>query len=358
MTSARTGEEREEEMIFRKLQTFMDLLADLRRESLYLPVSRLIGRIFDRTGYDKYAAAMPAGKTRQANLAMLVQKAEDYEKTSYQGLFDFIRYIEKLKKYNTDFGEASRSGEHDDAVRIMSIHKSKGLEFPVVFLAGCGKKFNRQDARGRILIDEELGIAADFLDPVKKVKAPTLKKNALARRSNLENMGEELRILYVAMTRAKERLTMTCTRQRMLFGRTSVSEPSRFLEEVPSENADWVGRQAQGASGFGDTSFDEGSSYSTRGYGSYGQGAARYDSVMQRRPKSQASQKLAAQKPAASAPLLQLSSGDQIHHKTFGDGLVISVTPMGGDALLEVAFDTVGTKKLMLKTAGVHITKL
>ena len=94
------------------------------------------------------------------------------------------------------------------------------------------------------------------------------------------------------------------------------------------------------------------------GYGSYGQGAARYDSVMQRRPKSQASQKLAAQKPAASAPLLQLSSGDQIHHKTFGDGLVISVTPMGGDALLEVAFDTVGTKKLMLKTAGVHITKL
>ena len=151
---------------------------------------------------------------------------------------------------------------------------------------------------------------------------------------------------------------MTCTRQRMLFGRTSVSEPSRFLEEVPSENADWVGRQAQGTSGFGDTSFDEGSSYSTRGYGSYGQGAARYDSVMQRRPKSQASQKLAAQKPAASAPLLQLASGDQIHHKTFGDGLVISVTPMGGDALLEVAFDTVGTKKLMLKTAGVHITKL
>ena len=209
MASARTVEESEEEMIFRKLQTFMDLLAEFRRESLYLPVSRLIGRIFDRTGYDKYAAAMPAGKTRQANLAMLVQKAEDYEKTSYQGLFDFIRYIEKLKKYNTDFGEASRSGEHDDAVRIMSIHKSKGLEFPVVFLAGCGKKFNRQDARGRILIDEELGIAADFLDPVKKVKAPTLKKNVLARRSNLENMGEELRILYVAMTRAKEKLIIT-----------------------------------------------------------------------------------------------------------------------------------------------------
>lgn len=203
------GESEEDAVIYRKLAAFRNLLTTLRKESMYLPVSRLIYRIFDLTGYDKYAAAMPAGKTRQANLAMLVQKAEDYEKTSYQGLFDFIRYIEKLKKYNTDFGEASRSGEHDDAVRIMSIHKSKGLEFPVVFLAGCGKKFNRQDARGRILIDEELGIAADFFDPEKKVKAPTLKKNVLARRSNLENMGEELRILYVAMTRAKEKLIIT-----------------------------------------------------------------------------------------------------------------------------------------------------
>ena len=199
----------EETVIYRRLDAFRNLLMTLRKESMYLPVSRLIYRIFDLTGYDKYAAAMPAGKTRQANLAMLVQKAEDYEKTSYQGLVDFIRYIEKLKKYNTDFGEASRSGEHDDAVRIMSIHKSKGLEFPVVFLAGCGKKFNRQDARGRILIDEELGIAADFFDPEKKIKAPTLKKNVLARRSDLENMGEELRILYVAMTRAKEKLIIT-----------------------------------------------------------------------------------------------------------------------------------------------------
>ena len=112
------GESEEDAVIYRKLAAFQNLLTTLREESMYLPVSRLIYRIFDLTGYDKYAAAMPAGKTRQANLAMLVQKAEDYEKTSYQGLFDFIRYIEKLKKYNTDFGEASRSGEHDDAVRI------------------------------------------------------------------------------------------------------------------------------------------------------------------------------------------------------------------------------------------------
>ena len=223
-------ESEEDKIIYRKLAAFRNLLTTLRKESMYLPVSRLIYRIFDLTGYDKYAAAMPAGKTRQANLAMLVQKAEDYEKTSYQGLFDFIRYIEKLKKYNTDFGEASRSGEHDDAVRIMSIHKSKGLEFPVVFLAGCGKKFNRQDARGRILIDEELGIAADFFDPEKKIKAPTLKKNVLARRSNLENMGEELRILYVAMTRAKEKLIITA-------GDKYLDNKLEKWGEIPAEGA-------------------------------------------------------------------------------------------------------------------------
>lgn len=216
------------------------------------------------------------------------------------------------------------SATSDNCVTMMTMHSAKGLEFPSVYVVGV-----------------EEGIF-----PGERV------------RYNDDEVEEERRLCYVAMTRARERLTMTCTRQRMLFGRTSVSEPSRFLEEVPSENADWVGRQAQGASGFGDTSFDEGSSYSTRGYGGYGQGAARYDSVMQRRPRSSAAQKLAAQKPAASAPLLQLASGDQIHHKTFGDGMVVSVVPMGGDALIEVAFDTVGTKKLMLKTAGVHITKL
>lgn len=197
------------DVIFCKLQAFWDLLTELRKEAGYLPVHRLIYRIFEQTGYYDYVSAMPAGKVRQANLNMLVEKAAAYEKTSYQSLFDFIRYIEKLKKYDTDFGEAARVGENDDTVRIMSIHKSKGLEFPVVFLAGAGKGFNRQDARGKILIDETLGVATDFFDPELKVKAPTLKKNVLSRRSNLESMGEELRILYVAMTRAKEKLIIT-----------------------------------------------------------------------------------------------------------------------------------------------------
>ncbi len=195
--------------IYEKLAAFWKLLTELRREAGYLPVHRLIYRIFEWTGYYDYVSAMPAGKVRQANLNMLVEKASAYEKTSYQSLFDFIRYIEKLKKYDTDFGEAARVGENDDTVRIMSIHKSKGLEFPVVFLAGAGKGFNKQDSRGKILIDETLGIATDFLDPELKVKSSTLKKNVLSRRSVLESMGEELRILYVAMTRAKEKLIIT-----------------------------------------------------------------------------------------------------------------------------------------------------
>ena len=150
------------------------------------------------------------GETRKANLDMLAEKAAAYASTSYRGLFHFVRYIEKLKKYDTDFGEASL-GDESNSVRIMSIHKSKGLEFPVVFLAGMGKKFNKQDAYGQLLLDADLGAAADEMDLNLRTKAPTLKKMAIRRRMELESMGEELRVLYVAMTRAKEVLVMTGT---------------------------------------------------------------------------------------------------------------------------------------------------
>ena len=215
------------------------------------------------------------------------------------------------------------SATGDNCVTMMTMHSAKGLEFPCVYVVGM-----------------EEGIF-----PGERV------------RYNDEEVEEERRLCYVAMTRAKERLTLTCTRQRMLFGRTSVSLPSRFLEEVPSDNADWVGRQNESGPsfGFGDTDLE--GAYSAHGYGGRAQGAARYDGAMQR--TSRPAQKIREQRTASpKAPLLQLASGDQIHHKTFGDGMVVSVVPMGGDALIEVAFDTVGTKKLMLKTAGVHTTKL
>lgn len=194
-----------------KVLAFLALLDEMRTKSRYLPIHELLYQIYERTGYYDYVSAMPAGENRRANLDMLVEKAAAYEQTSYKGLFHFIRYIENLKRYQTDYGEAATIGEEDNTVRIMSIHKSKGLEFPVVILAGMGKKFNRQDVYGKVLIDPELGIATDFVDVERRLKTPTLKKQALRRKMELDSLGEELRVLYVAMTRAKERLIMTGT---------------------------------------------------------------------------------------------------------------------------------------------------
>ncbi len=191
-----------------KLNAFAGLLDRLRRQASYLPIHELVCQVYEQTGYYDYVSAMPAGQTRRANLDMLVEKASAFEKTSYKGLFQFIRYITQLKKYETDFGEAS-AGQYENMVRVMSIHKSKGLEFPIVFLAGTGKTFNRQDVRGKLIIDSDLGIATDYLDLELRVKGPTLKKNVLKRKTDLDNLGEELRVLYVAMTRAKEKLILT-----------------------------------------------------------------------------------------------------------------------------------------------------
>lgn len=197
------------EALMQKVRKLEEMLDILRRRAQYLPIHELLYAIYEETGYYRYVSAMPAGAVRAANLDMLAEKAAAYEATSYRGVFHFIRYIEKLKSYDTDFGEASLAGEEDDAVRMMSIHKSKGLEFPIVFLAGMGKKFNKMDIYGKVLIDPEMGIAVDYLDLESRVRFATLKKQVLKRRLEVENLGEELRVLYVAMTRAKEKLIMT-----------------------------------------------------------------------------------------------------------------------------------------------------
>ena len=211
--------------IHRKAAAFASLLGGLRQEAVYLPIHELIHRMYLRTGYYDYVSAMPAGEVRKANLDMLIEKASAYEKTSYRGLFHFIRYIEKLKKYDTDFGEAAGAGQSRQMVRIMSIHKSKGLEFPVVFLAGMGKNFNKQDIRGKLVIDGDLGIGTDYLNVETRVKTSTLKKNVLKRKMDLDNLGEELRVLYVAMTRAKEKLIMTVAGEDLGFVPHSRHDP-------------------------------------------------------------------------------------------------------------------------------------
>lgn len=194
-----------------RLSVFFEQLEKFRLLVPYTPMHEFLWRILDETGYADYAAAMPGGTGRAANLQMLVEKAMSYETTSYRGLFNFIRYIENLQKYHVDFGEASTMSEQEDTVRIMSIHKSKGLEFPIVFVSGMAKNFNQQDSRAKILLHPDLGIGCDFIDPILRVKSPTLLKKTIQRETVNENLGEELRVLYVAFTRAKEKLILTGT---------------------------------------------------------------------------------------------------------------------------------------------------
>ena len=181
----------------------------MRDMAAYTPIHELIRIVIRETGYGDYIMAMPAGQKRRQNLDMLIEKAYAFEATSYRGLFQFLRYIEKLKKYEVDYGEAPSAGENDDTVRIMSIHKSKGLEFPIVFLAGMGRRFNQQDATEKILLHPTLGISGDYVDYKRRTRSVTLTKRIMQKQIRLENLAEELRVLYVAMTRAKEKLIMT-----------------------------------------------------------------------------------------------------------------------------------------------------
>lgn len=196
---------KEKDPIFR----CMEGIDKFRKMLSYISIHELLWKIMDETGYEDYVSAMPGGEVRKANLQVLIQKARDFESTSYKGLFHFIRYIEKLQRYNVDYGEASVEDEQSDSVRIMTIHKSKGLEFPVVFLCGIGKRMNLQDASGAILLHSKLGIGLDAMDSKLHTKSPSLIKKVIQREEYMDTWAEELRILYVALTRAKEKLIIT-----------------------------------------------------------------------------------------------------------------------------------------------------
>lgn len=190
------------------LDTFYQMYQELRSKQ-DLPIHELIQKILQLTGYGNYVAALPGGERRAANLSMLVEKAIDYEKTSYRGLFHFLRYIDKLQKYEVDFGEADTTGENADVVRIMTIHKSKGLEFPVVFVSGLGRRLNQMDANDRLVVHPDLGLGISEISGTPKVKKNSIFRAEIADRIRRENLGEELRVLYVALTRAKEKLILT-----------------------------------------------------------------------------------------------------------------------------------------------------
>ena len=209
-----------------KWQNFQNKLERYRRLSRSLRLHSLLTLIYEETDYYNYVRALPLGEKRQANLDQLLEDAKQFEKGSYSGLFHFIRYIEKVKKQEQDQGEATVFSEKDDLLRIMSIHHSKGLQFKVVFLSQLHKTFNKMDSKAKMLMDAELGLAADYLDLETRIKYPSLHKIAIKEKGERESLGEELRVLYVAMTRAEEKLILTsvCKNEEDLIKKFPVQE--------------------------------------------------------------------------------------------------------------------------------------
>ena len=219
-----------EETLKNKIEILLNKLETWRNQSEYLPLDELIWQIYLDTGYYQYVGLLPNGAMRQANLKTLFEKAKQYETGSFKGLFHFIQFIEKLKKQNGDLASAKLIGENANVIRIMSIHKSKGLEFPVVFLCNTHKKFNLRDLNDVILMHQDLGLGPTLIDTEKKLKYNTVAKKAIGLKVKQETLSEEERILYVALTRAKEKLIIT-GRSRDLT--KSLQEKERNLSIYP-----------------------------------------------------------------------------------------------------------------------------
>ncbi|KUG03978.1 atp-dependent nuclease, subunit a [hydrocarbon metagenome] len=191
-----------------KIKLFLEQLDQWREQSRLMPVDEFIYQLLFETGYYYYAASMPGGRQRQANLDVLVNRARQFQDSSIKGLFNFTRFIENIKSSSGDLDPARVLGENDNVIRIMSIHKSKGLEFPVVIVAGLGKRFNEADTRGNILFHSRLGLGPRLIRTDLRTKTDTIARIAMQNRIKVENLSEEMRILYVAMTRAQSKLIL------------------------------------------------------------------------------------------------------------------------------------------------------
>jgi len=328
----RAGEYSELKSPATKLQKFVQIIERLRQMEGNLELPDFYDAVCELTGYIR--ALQEKGDMESRGRIENVQELRssiigfldsDPENRSLAGFLDTVALYTDLDSAESD----------DNSVSLMTMHSAKGLEFPNVFVVGMEEGMF---PGGRAAGDSE-------------------------------EMEEERRLCYVAMTRAREQLTMTTARQRMLYGRTTNNMPSRFLEEIPGETMDWQSRadnritrsEWDEPAGFGNAASFGGSAFSDYGTprqsGAESRGAsASYSSL--RSSRHSATMAAGFTGSGSAKPKLELNKGDMIRHRTFGQGMVISVRPMGGDALIEVAFDDVGTKKLMLKAAGVHITKL
>lgn len=232
-----------------KASLFIERLSVWREKARHMSTDQLIWYLYHDTGYYDMVGAMPHGRQRQANLRILYDRARQFEKTSYKGLFNFINFTDKLKSSKGDMGSAKILSENDNVVRIMSIHKSKGLEFPIVFLAGCGKRFNLTDIGRDVLMHHELGLGPDIIDPVLRLSRPSVAKIAISEKIRMETLSEEMRILYVAMTRAREKLIITASVNNIekavskwaeiSYGRGNRIDSSNILKGTGY--VDWIG---------------------------------------------------------------------------------------------------------------------
>lgn len=240
-----------DEKLRQKCLELVEKIDEYRQKSVFMPVDLFLQEFIDKE-YGDYVRSMDKGAQRIANLNMLVSKAKDYGKTSFTGLFNFVRYIDLIKKYEIDEGEAGISDEGDNVVRIMTIHKSKGLEFPVCFLAGLEKKRNQMDERAATLWDAKYGIGLNRVNLEKRVKYETIYKSIIRNNLEKENVAEEIRVLYVAMTRAREKLILVGIgdEETFLAGKTNVATCNSYLDMLTCANE---AKKQQGFSALDDT---------------------------------------------------------------------------------------------------------
>ncbi|MEH7375349.1 helicase-exonuclease AddAB subunit AddA [Neobacillus drentensis] len=234
---------------YEKLRRFYDFLAEWREVARQGSLSELIWQLYRDTQFYDFVGGLPGGKQRQANLRALYDRARQYEQTSFRGLFRFLRFIERMIERGDDLGAARALGEQEDVVRIMTIHSSKGLEFPVVFMAGMARTFNMADVRKPYMLDKEYGFASKYVNAEKRISYPSLPQIAFKRKKKMEMLAEEMRVLYVAMTRAKEKLYLTATlkdAQKKIDQWNEVSSHTEWLfkdyeRAAVSSYIDWIG---------------------------------------------------------------------------------------------------------------------
>lgn len=233
-----------------KLQRFFRFFEEWRNLARHGSLADLIWQVYTDTYYYEMVGTMPNGKQKQANLRMLHDRAIDYEQTSFRGLFRFLRFVDRMKKRGDDFGEARALTEQEDVVRVMTIHASKGLEFPYVFIAGLGRQFNKMDLRERYLFDQHFGLAVKAIDPDDRITYTSLPFLAVKEKKELEMRAEEMRILYVAMTRAKEQLCLVASvkdveKEMEKWMDAQLVDTSLMLPEYTRSRAnryiDWIG---------------------------------------------------------------------------------------------------------------------